>query len=85
MIVRTHVTNGQRSPQGWADICVKKVITISDDAHPALREQAHAFRTRIEQVVANYIRMAVEEERAFTATFLEQHGASELASAVRSR
>lgn len=79
------VSNGQRSPAGWAEIAVNKVIQISNDVDPALRNQAHVFKTRIEQVFANYIRMAVEEERAFTATFLEQNGAAEMAQVIRSK
>lgn len=79
------ISNGQRSPEGWADLCVRKVVTVADTAPPVLREQAHAFRTQIERVVANYVRMAVEEERAYTAAFLEQNGAPEAAQAVRSR
>ena len=59
------VTNGQRSPQKWAEMATAKIIMIADATTPEpLAAQAHAFADRIQQVIANYIDMALAEERA---------------------
>lgn len=40
------------SPEEVAERCVEKLISVSDTAHPALRDQAHAFKRHMETVVA---------------------------------
>jgi hypothetical protein len=79
------VTNGQRSPEKWAEMAVRKVITVADSAPAPIKNQAHAFATQIERLFANYIRMVVQEERAMTAHMLETHGHPELATLIRQR
>jgi hypothetical protein len=32
------------TPEELAEQCVAKIISVSDTAHPGLRDQAHAFR-----------------------------------------
>jgi hypothetical protein len=78
-------TQGQRSPAGWAEIAIRKVIEVSDTAPQPIRDQAHAFRATIERVFANYIRMALQEERTFIAFALENAGKPELAGWVKQR
>lgn len=62
--VRAIATDGQRKPEEWAKIAAGKIISISDSAPQPLRDQAHAFQSRVERVIANYIQMALDEERA---------------------
>jgi len=83
--IRVAITNGQRKPEEWAELFIQKFIEVADTAPQPIRDQARAFKARIQGIAAQYIRMAVDEERAFAATFLEQNGAAELARAVRSR
>jgi hypothetical protein len=83
--VRVFATPGQRSPAGWAEIAVKKVIEVADTAPQPIRDQAHAFRAAIERVFANYIRMALDEERAYIARELEGTGRGDLAMWVKQR
>lgn len=83
--VRTVITSGQRSAAKWAEMAVRKVIEVADTAPDPIKNQAHAFRAQIERVFSNYIRMAVEEERAMTAFAVEQAGHGELAAFIRQR
>jgi hypothetical protein len=85
MHVYAVTTNGQRSPEGWAEIAVRKVITVADSAPAPIKNQAHAFAAQIERLFANYIRMAVEEERSMAAHALETNGHPELATLIRQR
>ena len=52
------------SPEEVAERCVEKLISVSDTAHPALRDQAHAFKRHMETVVAFYMREAIKSDLA---------------------
>lgn len=69
----------------WATMAANRVISISDEAPPGIREQAHAFRQQIRQTVAHYVREAVKDRFAHLATELEKAGMHEAAALVRSK
>jgi hypothetical protein len=83
--IKAIATNDQRTPSEWAQIASAKMIQVADTAPPAIRDQAHAFKASLTRVMENYIRMAIEEDRAFLATKLEREGHADLAPFVRSR
>lgn len=82
--VNVRVSPGQLSPEAWAEMATRKIIHVSETAPQPIQEQAHVFRTRIEQVLAAYIRMAVEEDRKYTAAAIEPTN-PEVAAFIRSR
>jgi len=71
------------SPEEVAERCVEKLISVSDTAHPALRDQAHAFKRHMETVVAFYMREAIKSDRTTTYSALCEAGPPELAEAIR--
>jgi hypothetical protein len=78
------VTNGRaRSPAEWAELAVRKVVTVSDSAPPPIRDQAHAFREQVRRVVENYIAMAVDERRSRDAMLAETAAQRDVAEAIR--
>ncbi|HVY52804.1 MAG TPA: hypothetical protein VHA07_14745 [Devosia sp.] len=78
-------TEGQRRPGQWAEIAAEKTIQVADSAPPAIRDQARAFKAALTRLFANYIRMAIAEDRAFLAMALEREGHGEIAQFVRNR
>lgn len=76
--------NGGHSPETIAELCVERIIKISDTAPPELAQQAYAFRQQLLAVVLQYVRMAAAEDRATVCTKLEQSGMTDLAKHVRS-
>lgn len=76
--------HGGHSPEQIAEMCVNKLILISDQAPPEIAQQARALRDRMRDVVLYYVRLAVSEARETTATRLEQAGEAELAKCIRS-
>jgi hypothetical protein len=83
--VHAIATDGQRSPGEWARIASAKMIQVADTAPPAIRDQARAFKGSLTRVMENYIRMAIDEDRAFLATELEREGHRDLARFIRNR
>jgi hypothetical protein len=76
-------SNGGHSPEQVAELCVNRLIQVSDTAPPELAQQARAFRQQMLAVVLHYVRMAASEDRATVCTKLEQEGFSDLAQHVR--
>ena len=72
------------SPDEVAERCVEKLISVSDTAHPALRDQARAFQRPMEKVVAFYMREAIKSDRTTICNALFDAGPPDLAEAVRS-
>lgn len=69
--------------RGWsteelAQRAADKIIYVGDQSHPLVREQAHAFKARVQTVVAMYLKEAVEQERVTFANKLREAGHPEL-------
>lgn len=75
----TTSNGGGHSPDDVAEMCVSRLINISDTAPPELAVQARACRQQMLDVVSLYVKMAIREDRRTVKTQLEQAGQSELA------
>lgn len=83
-IVNVHTTEGRGfTPEEVAERCVEKLISVSDSAHPAIRDQAKAFQRHMEKVVAYYMREAIRSDRTSVYNALKDAGHPELAEAIR--
>ena len=83
-IVKVQTTNNRGfSPDEVAERCVEKLISVSDDAHPAIRDQAKAFQKHMEKVVAFYMREAIRSDRTTVYNALRDAGHPKLADAIR--
>jgi hypothetical protein len=66
------------SPEELAQRAADKIISIGDQSHPAIREQAHAFKQHIEAVMGFYLREAVAQDRVTIANRLRDAGYPDL-------
>ena len=83
-IVTVHTTENRGfTPDEVAERCVEKLISVSDTAHPAIRDQARAFQKHMEKVVAYYMREAIRSDRTTVYNALNDAGHPELADAIR--
>lgn len=71
------------TPEEIATRCADKIISVSDSAHPALKEQAIAFRTAIHAVLVHYMKEAVASDRTTVYNALKDAGHPELAQLIR--
>ena len=82
--VDVHTTSGGGfTPEEIAERCAKKIIAISDDAPPAIRAQAHAFRRQLLKTLDFYMREAVKSDRTTVYNALTDAGQPELAKLIR--
>ena len=66
-----------------AERCVNKIIGISDNAHPAIRDQAHAYRKEMEKIIAIYMRQAIKSDRTTVYNAIKDSGNPKLAEYIR--
>jgi len=74
-----HTTSGRgHTPEELADFALNKIMYVSKDANPLIKEQAEAFKNYIRQVLVQYLNKAVESDRTTLANKLREAGHSDL-------
>ena len=74
-----HTTSGRgHTPEELADFALNKIMYVSKDANPLIKEQAEAFKGYIRQVLVQYLNKAVESDRTTLANKLREAGHSDL-------
>tara|TARA_R110000772_G_scaffold102926_4_gene203764 strand:- start:583 stop:873 length:291 start_codon:yes stop_codon:yes gene_type:complete len=71
------------TPEETAKRCVDKIIGISDNAHPAIRDQAYAYRKEMEKVIAIYMVQAIKSDRTTVYNAIKDSETWKLAEYIR--
>jgi len=66
-----------------ADLAVDKIVSISNDAPPHIRQQANQFREHLKNVLYHYLLLARNEERGSIIQALRSSGQKETAEYIR--
>lgn len=74
---------GGHEPEFWAERAAQRIISVSDNLPPAIRDQAVAFREHIEQVILHCMKEAIRSDRSTVCKTLTDAGYPDLADAVR--
>jgi hypothetical protein len=83
-LVGVHTTqNRGLTPEELASQAAARIVSVSDTAPPAIRDQAVAFRGQVEKVVAQYLKQAVRSDRTTVYNALNDAGHPELAELIR--
>jgi len=83
-VVGVRTTNNRGfAPEELAEQCVQRIVSVSDNAHPAIRDQARTFGKHIETLVAYYMRQAIRSDRTTVYNALKDAGHPELAELIR--
>ena len=88
-VSQTGKVNVMTSDQGGltneqiSDLAVDKIVSISNDAPPHIRQQANQFREHLKKVLYHYLRLARKEERASIVHILRSNGQKEMAEYIR--
>lgn len=82
--VEVHTTSGRGfTPEEVAERCADKIISISDNANPAIRDQARAFRQQLVRTLTFYMREAVRSDRTTVYNALKDAGHKDMAELIR--
>jgi len=83
-VVSVKTTSGRgMTPEEWADSALRHIIHVGDDAIPAIRDQALAYREAIRNVLVLYMRKAIQSDRTTLYNLLLQQGEKEMAELLR--
>lgn len=74
---------GGHPPEFWADQMVKKIVSVSEDQAPHVKEQANAYRELIREVALIYINNAIKSYKTTIIQQLMKGGEEELANIIR--
>lgn len=66
-----------------AENLLDKLLFISSEAHPAIREQAMAFKNQIRPAIVHYMRQAVKSDRTTLAAEFSKQGHHDMAEIIR--
>lgn len=82
--VETFVTSGRGlNPEEITALLMPRLLYVSDNAPPAIRAQAEAFRTNIERLVLHYVRQAQKSQNTTIYNVLMEAGEGRAAELVR--
>lgn len=71
------------TPEELVDQAVDKIIYVGDQSHPAIRDQAQAFKAHIRAVVLHYMKQAVASDRTTISARLRDAGHAELVALLK--
>jgi hypothetical protein len=77
--VRT-TSNGGFTPEELAQEALDRILYIGESTHPAIRDQAIAFREQIRAVLVTYMKRAVTSDRTTLKAKLKAMGHADLAA-----
>jgi hypothetical protein len=66
------------TPEEIAERALDKIIYVGSEAHPAIRDQAEAFKNSIRQVLVHYMHEAVRSHNVTLVSKFKQAGYPEL-------
>tara|TARA_B110000858_G_scaffold118916_1_gene135754 strand:- start:17285 stop:17560 length:276 start_codon:yes stop_codon:yes gene_type:complete len=82
--IKIHTTkNRGHTPEELSQFCVDKIVYVSDEANPLIREQARVFQNEIRSVIVDYIKQGARSDRTTVCNALMDAGHPELAEHIR--
>jgi len=83
-IVNVHTTKDRGfTPEEIAKRCVDKVVEVGDNAPPAIRDQARAFKDHLEKLITFYMKEAIKSDRTTVYNAIKDAGYEQLAEHIR--
>lgn len=83
-VVGVRTTEGRGfTPEELAQQAAERIVSVSNSAHPALQQQAHAFKAQIAKTVEQYLKQAIRSDRTTVYNALSDAGHPELADLIR--
>ena len=75
--------NKGHDPEFWAEQITNKIVGISSNAAPQVRQQAEAFRHDVYQIILHGVKNAIKSDRVTLADLLRQSGHADMADIMK--
>lgn len=66
------------TPEELANNALDRILYVGETTHPAIKEQANAFREQIRQILVHYMNQAIKSDRTTLANTFRTAGHPEL-------
>ena len=76
-------SNRGLTPSEVAEMCVEKLMYVSQDAPPAIRDQAVFYKDQLFVLLEHYMKQAVASDRTNVINALTNAGSPQLAEMIR--
>ena len=71
------------TPEEVAELCVDRLMIVSNDAPPVIRDQALAHKERMKAVIGVYMKQAIQSYRTTVYNAISDAGHKKLAAYIR--
>jgi len=82
VMVQTEENKGH-SAEWWAERLTERIVGISGNAAPHIRQQAEAFKVAIYNTILYHIKQAINSERCTMSNLLKAQGHENLAKILK--
>jgi len=76
-------TNRGHSPEEMAEMAMNKIMLVSKEAPPVIRDQALAHRENLKDILIFYMNRMAQSERTTIWALLKQQGHEDMADIIR--
>jgi hypothetical protein len=76
-------TDRGHSPEEMAEMALNKIMLVSENAPPVIREQAYAHRQRLKDVLVFYMNRMCQSERTTIWALMKKQGHEDMAEIIR--
>ena len=82
--VEVKTTNNRGfTPEEVAKLCADRLMLVADDAPPAIKDQALAYKEQMQAVIAVYMKQAIQSDRTTVYNAINDAGHKKLAEYIR--
>lgn len=67
----------------WAERATSRIVSVGGNCHPAIADQAEAFKDQVNKVVMFYMEQAIKSDRTTLIALLEQNQHKDVAEIIR--
>ena len=70
-------------PDFWAQSASDRIISVGNNSHPLIAQQAEAFKENVQKIILYCIQEAIKSDRTTLIAELEQQGQQDMANILR--
>jgi hypothetical protein len=75
--------NRGHSAEEMAEMALNKIMLVSEDAPPVIRDQALAHRNKLKEILTFYMHRMAQSERTTIWSLMKQQGHDDIAEIIR--
>jgi hypothetical protein len=83
-VIVTTTADGGHDPVFWAQSAADRIVSVGSGCHPAIAQQAQAFKEAVRATALHCIQEAIKSDRTTLIAEFERQGHKDMADIIRS-